>query len=251
MSDRRRVAGRSTGRPSDRGDKCAQQSPRDEPSPPPWRQRVHGRHPSGSPVRVDGVLSTHPRSMPRDPARAVDRTTCIMRRRDMRRVRSRWRPSAIHPAGEAPRVAGVHTPPGVTEGRPSRAAAVAGLDKSCSRSSCRFHRLRPGLVSRAAIIDAARASRRASWASRHRRATASRPCWRVGQARIAASAGCPWTDSTTIPACCSPCWRRPTTGCSRATAGVVADMSGLGVSALGRAAPRWHRRSGGVRSRSC
>ena len=47
-----------------------------------------------------------------------------------------------------------------------------------------------------------------------------------------------WIGSTMIPRRCSPCWRRRSLGFEPGNADLVADMGGLGVSLLGRAAPR-------------
>ena len=120
------------------------------------------------------------------------------------------------------------------------APRAAELDESLLDAKLSVPQPRPGSVSRAAAHRDG-SGERLPRGRRHRAGGLRQvdPAGSSGPApRIVASPGCRSTASTTIPRPCSRLLASAYARVSPGNADLVADMGGLGVSVLGRAAPR-------------
>ena len=120
------------------------------------------------------------------------------------------------------------------------AAEGSRATRCCSTPSSRSRYARPGAVSRAAARSRRLGRATAAWSASPRpRATASRRCWPSGPApRIVAVAWVSLDRFDDDPAVLLTLLASAYARVSPGNADLVADMGGLGVSVLGRAAPR-------------
>ena len=216
-----------------RGGAGAEQLPREEQSSPPCRQARH----------VRAVSAVHP--MHDLQVRSIGRSHPTWGRGASRRSRAECIHAAAMGVSEpVPRVVEQRASVGLGRGGlpPPRPWAASSRARSVpARGQALGAPAAPWIaVSRAELIDAASGERLPR--GRRDRARGLRqddPAGGVGAVGgSSASRGCPWTATTTTPAVLLTLLASAYARVSPGNADLVADMGGLGVDVLGRAAPR-------------